>query len=153
MEFGFMLNLFQYHSRHAEFISVSALWVVKDEILKQVQDDGAWLHTDGVLVHTEFISVSTLWVVKDEILKQVQDDGIWVHTDGVLVHADGAWVHADGAWVHAEFISVSFSSCWIYFSIIPVMLNLFQYLLFELLRTRSWNKFRMTELEFMLTAF
>jgi hypothetical protein len=53
-----MLNLFQYHSRHAEFISVSALCVVKDEILKQVQDDGVWLHTDCVWIHAEFISVS-----------------------------------------------------------------------------------------------
>jgi hypothetical protein len=42
-----MLNLFQYHSRHAEFISVSALLVVKKEILKQVQDDGVLVHSDG----------------------------------------------------------------------------------------------------------
>jgi hypothetical protein len=53
MELEFMLNLFQYHSRHAEFISVSALLVVKKEILKQVQDDEAWLHTDDVLVHSD----------------------------------------------------------------------------------------------------
>jgi hypothetical protein len=58
MELEFILNLFQYHSRHAEFISVSALLVVKKEILKQVQDDGIGLHTDGVWVHAEFISVS-----------------------------------------------------------------------------------------------
>jgi hypothetical protein len=29
-------------SRHAEFISVSVFCFVKDEILKQVQDDGAF---------------------------------------------------------------------------------------------------------------
>jgi hypothetical protein len=106
-----MLNLFQYHSRHAEFISVSALCVVKDEILKQVQDDGVLVQDDGVWLHAkfisvsflvmlnlfqydsrhaEFISVSAICVVKDEILKQVQDDGVWLHTDGVLVHSDGA---------------------------------------------------------------
>jgi hypothetical protein len=62
-----MLNLFQYHSRHAEFISVSALCVVKDEILKQVQDDGVWLYTDDVLIHS---------------------DRAWVHTNGVWIHAE-----------------------------------------------------------------
>jgi hypothetical protein len=109
-EVGFILNLFQFHSRHAELVSVSTPVILHLFLF----------HSR----HAEFISVSGLWVVRDEILKQVQDDG-------GCVHADGSWVHTELVSVstpvilhlflfhsrHAEFISVS----------TPVMLNLFQY--------------------------
>ena len=49
-------ELFHFHCRHAEFISVSGVWVVKVEILKKVQDDGVW-------VHAEFIQVTILIVL------------------------------------------------------------------------------------------
>ncbi|AOW76503.1 hypothetical protein A3Q34_06295 [Colwellia sp. PAMC 20917] len=66
MGFEYILHLFQYpfsscciyfsiHSRHAAFISVSGLWVVKDEILKQVQDDGVLVHSaEFEFILTEF---------------------------------------------------------------------------------------------------
>ena len=157
MEFAFILNLFQYpltscwtyfsiHHRHAEFISVSGLWVVKDEILKQVQDDGGWVQNDGVWVDTEFISVSTLvmlnlfqyplsscWIyfsIYSRHAEFISVSGLWVVKDEILkqVQDDGSWVQDDGVWVHAEFIPVStlvmlnlfqypLSSWWIYFSI------------------------------------
>ncbi|TWX54076.1 hypothetical protein [Colwellia hornerae] len=79
--------------RHAEFISVSGLRAVNNEILKRVQDDGVWAHVDGILSsrHAEFISVSELWVVNNEILKQVQDDGVWAHVGGGFVQDDGCF--------------------------------------------------------------
>jgi hypothetical protein len=137
MAFEWILNLFQYplsscwiyfsiHSRHAEFISVSTIVI---QNLFQYPLSSCWIYFSIHSRHAEFISVSGLWVVKVEILKQVQDEGSWVQNDGV--------------WVDTEFISVS----------TIVILNLFQYLVFELLMSRSWNKFRMTEVGFRMMAF
>jgi hypothetical protein len=113
-------ELFHFHCRHAEFISVSGLWVVKVEILKQVQDDGIW-------GHTEFIQVTTLIVLNYFI-------SILVVLNYFILHSR-----------RSELFHFTLSSCWIISFYTLVMLNLFQYLVLELLRSRSWNKFRMTE--------
>ncbi|TWX54077.1 hypothetical protein [Colwellia hornerae] len=91
-------------SRHAEFISVSELWVVNNEILKRVQDDGVWAHVGGGFVHVDgrFLHVDGRFVHVDGRFLHV--DGRFVHVDGRFLHVDGRFLHIDGRFLHVDVV-------------------------------------------------